>query len=367
MGNRADDERLKELRDKGIEIYSISKLDNINNCLYAAYRTYKLHERGKDNAYNLTGTRLHDVLEGIANEKNTEDDLIVAMKDELDNLDLLGISFPKDRNGGDSIRQGWIDDITHFCNTFKFPKGDWETEQLFIYQTDEGKYLQGYIDLIKNHSDGTISIIDHKSSSMYDKSGIEDHSKQLLVYLLGKQQEGFKVNKIAWHFMKYVDISFMGKKTSKSKELSKIKKTVERRKIGSEMAKYVEQDLYNLGIDELESDILLDEFRKTNIFPDVVKDKYIIKPCIIEYEITDEALENCKKYIRETIEKWENLGTDESNYPPREFTKIQKNGKEVQDTFFCQMLCGYSNSCPYLHDYLDTLQKSSEESDEDLF
>lgn len=365
MATREYDKRLNELKKSGEELYSISKLDSINNCLYGAYRTYKLKERGKDNVYSICGTRLHDALENIANGTMTEKDLKGVLADELENLDILGIDFPKDSNGGTSIRDSWVKDMEHFVNNFVFPKGNYETEQLFIYTTDEGKHLIGYIDLIDNNEDGTISIYDHKSSSMYDSKGIEEHSKQLLVYMLGKQQEGFKVNKIAWHFMKFVNITFMGKKTVKSKEKTSLTKTVERRKIGIEMAKYVEQDLYELGIDDIESEIIINEFKNTNVFPDIVKDKYKIVPCTIEYNITDEAIDGCKKYIKDTIEMWESLGEDVNNYPPRKFTKILKSGKEVQDSFFCQQLCGHSQSCPYLHDYLDTLQK--EDEFEDLF
>lgn len=365
MSDRIEDPRLTELKNKGIELYSISKLNTINGCLHEAYRTYKLHERGTQNIYSFCGTRLHDVLENMANNLATRDDLRPAIESELEDMDTLGIDFPKNDDGSSPIRDGWLKNIYHFCDTFEMPKDAWKTEELFIYKTDDGHYIQGYIDLSRIIKDGTLEIYDHKSSSMYTAQGIEEHSKQLLTYLLGKEQEGYKVSKIAWHFMKYVDVQFMGKKTIKSKEKTLLTKTIERRKIGSEMAKYIESDLIDAGIDEVECDILLNEFIETNKFdclPDNIRSKYVMKPCIVEYEITEEAKEDCKKYITDTIKKWESLdGKDEKNFPPRSFTRMKKNGETVRDDFYCNNLCGHKRTCPYYQDYIATLDVNEDD------
>ena len=214
---RQKDERLHELESRGIQPYSISRLDTINHCLYEAYRTYRLHDRGRDNVYTSLGSAVHDVLEGITNGENTEDDLLPAVYKELDDLDLIGLEFPKDRNGGDSIRQGWIADMEHFCKTYKAPKGNLIAEELFVYKTPKGRYLIGYIDLQKVHDDGTVDIYDYKTSSMYSKADMQSHGRQLVTYLLGKEQEGKKIKRVAWIFLKYAEVKFIGKKTIKSK------------------------------------------------------------------------------------------------------------------------------------------------------
>ena len=153
---RNKDNRLQELRDKGVTVYSISRIDSINNCLHGAYRTYDLHEKGAPNIYSSAGSVTHDCLEKIMNNEATEADLLPCIQEELDNLDLLNIEFPKDRNGGDSIREGWIADMTHFASTYKKPTGNFKTEELFIYKTKGGHYLQGYIDLQRINKDGSI-------------------------------------------------------------------------------------------------------------------------------------------------------------------------------------------------------------------
>lgn len=370
MAERELDNRLEELRKQNIQIYSISRIDAINHCLHGAYHTYVLDKRGIGNVYSCAGSVTHDCLEDIMNNKKTELDLLPAIQEELENLDMLGIEFPKDRNGGDSIRQGWIDDMTHFATTYKKPNGKFETEQLFIYKTKGGNYLQGYIDLTRINKDGSIDIYDYKTSSMYTGEAIKEHGRQLLLYAMGKMQEGLKVNSISWIMLKYAEIRFLGKKTAKSKNKTEISKVVERRKIGKEISKYVEQDLYEIGYDEIDAEIILGELKKTNMFdclPEEIRDNYKMLPYVMKYEITQELIDECEEYIDSTIEKWEKMdSSDISQYTPRNFTKIQKNGKEVRDDFFCINLCDHFKDCTYIHDHLLMLENQSSD-DEDLF
>lgn len=368
--SRELDPRLKALYEKGVNIYSISRLDSINNCLYGAYRTYKLHDRGRNNIYALLGSKIHEVLEDITNGKATEEDLLNAMQSELDDMDSLGIEFPKDSKGGDAIREGWIKNMTHFCETYKAPKANLSTEELFIYTTNKGHTLIGYIDLQKLNKNGNIDIYDYKTSTMYSGSDLLGHGRQLAVYTMGKEQEGCSVDKVAWIFLKYVEVKFLSKKTAKSKEKTEMSKYVERKKIGSELAKYVERDLIDLGMDDIDIEIIINELKDTNKFdclPEEIRSNYKMIPCVYPYEITDEVRQECEDYINNTIEMWESLGDDESNYPPRKFTKLQKNGKEVSDTFFCTSLCSHFDNCPYIHDYLDKMDLQKNTDDEDLF
>lgn len=368
MGDRKIDPRLQELYDKGIEVFSISKLDTINNCLLEAYKQYKEHDHGENNIYGYAGTKIHDVLEAIMTGKATEADLLPAMQQELEELELIGIEFPKDRNGEDTIRDGWVKDMEHFCKTYQKPKDDlknFSTEEFFIYKTSEGHYVQGYIDLIHKNKDGTISIYDYKTSSLYSGEAIKEHARQLLTYALAKQQEGFKVKNVSWIFTKYAAIRFFGKKTSKSKEKTELTKIIERRKIPAEMSKYVLNDLLDLGIDELEANEMVSEFKKTGEFPEIVKDNYKITPYVMGYEITPETLQETEDYINSTIKKWQSLGDDIKNFPHREFTKVQKNGKEVGDYFYCTVLCNHK-MCVDITSFLDQWNNINN-AEEDLF
>jgi hypothetical protein len=85
-------------------VYSISRLDCINRCIYEAYRTYVLHERGDKNIYTVLGSTIHECLENIVKGEATEEDLLPAMEKDLENVSLFGLEFPKDMKGEDSIR-----------------------------------------------------------------------------------------------------------------------------------------------------------------------------------------------------------------------------------------------------------------------
>lgn len=358
------DERIENLIEEGIPVYSISRLDTINNCMYEAYRTYRLEDKGEDNIYGIMGGKIHDTLEKIINNEADPEDLFRAMNNELDDVDMFNITFP---NG--QIKNNWVADMTHFCKTYKKPSGNFITEERFLYQTDEGKYIQGFIDLIeKTEKENEINIIDYKTSSMYSKQGFKEHGRQLVIYAMGKEQQGFNVKSVAWNFLKYATIEFSGYKTNKSKEKTVIVKNIERRKIPDELCKYIERDLVNNGYDEIMIENYLTKFKRSNSFddlPEEVANNYEIKPCIVEYEITDEIKEECKEYIKITIEKWENAVA----YPSREFTRTNKNGRVVDDTFYCTSLCAHSKKCEYIQNYLyekDTNKQKDDESD-DLF
>lgn len=370
MATREKEPKLQELFDEGVQVYSFSKLSTINQCLYGAYLTYKKHEKGKNSCYGIAGTATHDCLEKIINNEATEKDLLPTIQETLDELDMLGLPFPKDRNGGESIRDGWVADMTHFCKTFKAPKGNFSTEEFFLYKTDEDVYLQGYQDLIQLHNDETISILDWKTSSMYSKTDLLEHGRQLVIYLLAKEQEGKKVRKVAWIFLKYAEVKFLGKKTVKSKSVSEISKVIERKNIVKELERHIVAKLQGKGIEDIEIELIMDNAKETNEIPEQVVDQFKIIPYVMYYDITEEIKQECINYINNTVKMWENLGDDELEYPPRDFYKVQKNGKKVEDTFFCNTLCNHRDSCKYIKEHNEkiALEKASPSTeDDDLF
>jgi len=365
---RNNDDRLQELRDKNIPVYSISRLDCINRCMYEAYLTYVCNKRGRSNIYAILGGKIHDILEGITKGTATEKDLLPAMYQELEDLDMLNIEFPKGKNGEDTIKNNWVADMEHFCKTYKSPQNaTLEAEQLFIYKTPGGHYLQGYIDLQRINYDGSIDIYDYKTSSLYKGADIKEHARQLILYALGKEQEGNTVRSVSWIFLKYAKVVFKGKKSARSKEETLISKVIERRNIARELQPYVEGALSKLGMDELDIEIKVTQMLKTNTLPVEVENLFEISPYVLSVNLTEENKQECIEYIDNTIQKWEQIDhTDEDSFPPRQFTKLQKNGNEVQDVFFCTGLCGHYNDCHYIHDFLATYNKEDNDED-DLF
>ena len=370
---RETSKRLKEIRESGEEIYSISRLDCINHCLYEAYRTYKLHDRGKDNAYSREGGVVHDVLEGITKGTHTEADLLPAIQEELDTMDMLGIEFPKGRDGSDVIRDGWVADMEHFAKTYVRPKRRrLVAEEEFLFETPSGHHLVGYIDLQRIYKDGSIDIFDYKTSSLYKGDDLKAHQRQLIVYAMGKEQEGIRVRSCSWIFLKYVEVTFTGYKTVKSKEKSEITKVIERRKIGAELEKHITREMEEKGYDPIDIELVMDKFKASNMvddLPENIRSNYLVKPYVLKAELTEETRQECLDYIESTIKMWESLGNDERNYPPKSFTKLQKNGKSVPDYFYDTSLCGHFDNCPYIHDYLEQLEtmKQGQNDEEDLF
>ena len=344
---REFNQRLQDLKDTGKELFSISKLDTINNCLYAAYRTYKLGDRGDGNIYSIMGSKIHDVLEQIINGNATTDDLLPAMQSELDEADLCGYSFPSD-----AVRENWVNNMTNFTKTFNTPKGKFTTEQFYAYETPSGNIVYGYIDLIKSNADSSITIYDWKTSSKYSKADLINHGRQLVVYALGREQEGDVVSGCGWIMLKYVSVQ---------REGSKKPKVVERRKLVKEIANQLNVDLIASGIDEIEADLLLTEAIENNdltILPVEVVSKYRIVPWVNGYELTEDIKQETIRYIDDTVRRWKSLKSEEE-YIPRQFET--KDGK--QDTFFCVNLCNHRKTCPFIKEYLEKQNQTTEEDD----
>lgn len=337
-------------------------MNTIDNCSYEAFLTYKEHLKGDNNIYGVLGTKIHDTLEEIINGKNTTDALPGVLKSELEDLEMFDLNFPKDRQGGDSIKDSWIADMSHFCKNFIPPKGKFETEQFVLYKVNDNRYVQGYVDLIRKNVDGTISIYDWKTSSQFSNADLQHHGRQLVFYALAKQQEGFQVKEVAWIMLKYCEITFLGKARKTSKEKTTLTKVVNRGKIVKELKPYIEQDLTELGYDEVDIEIMLDTALKNNEIPQEVADKYTIKPYVRKYDLTQENIDETLEYINTIADKFES----EEEWKPREFTRLTKTGKESEDTFYCNTLCNYRKKCKFIKDFNEKKDKTKTD-DSDLF
>ena len=60
-------EKIKQLKSQGIPIYSISKLNTMDECLWSYWLTYMEHLPSKENIYTFAGTKIHSCLEKIQN------------------------------------------------------------------------------------------------------------------------------------------------------------------------------------------------------------------------------------------------------------------------------------------------------------
>jgi len=340
MGKRKTPPELQALLNAKVPVYSISRINTFNECPYSYYLSYIKKQKGINNVYAVLGGKMHDVLENIVLDKATEADLLPELNTALEDLEIANLHFPKDKKGGNNIRDKWIRDMTHFANTFVRPKGKLLVEIFILYMIYDTRYMQGYIDLIKHNKDGTVSLFDWKSSSLFSGSKIKEAGRQLAFYAMAMEALGYKVRDVAWIMLKYVDCVFEGRSKSKKK----ITKTLSRGRMIDEIRPYLEKDLDDLDIDDLDKDFMLYAAREANSLdslPEEVKSKYKITPCVKYYELNDDIKAETLEYINKTIDIIESKDPkDKGEWPAK--------AEHSDDLFFCLNLCDYRNQCVYL-------------------
>ena len=208
-------EKIKQLKSQGIPIYSISKLNTMDECLWSYWLTYMEHLPSKENIYTFAGTKIHSCLERIQNGEKI--DFRKEFQEMLEDAQILGIDFPNE-----NIKTKWVKNIECFIEGYNRPDyKKFETEKLFLIKIHD-YYIQGIIDLLIYNDDGTVSIIDYKTSSKFSNSELKSKGRQLVLYGMAMEQLGYKVKSIAWNMLKYCKISYPLKN-------GKIKKTIAER------------------------------------------------------------------------------------------------------------------------------------------
>lgn len=350
MAVRTDDKRLEELREKGYQIYSISRLNTINQCEYQAYLNYVLNETQKPNIWASAGGVIHDRLEDCIHHRGTKEDIRKAIDEELENFSLLDIDFPLDKNGNPTVRNNWIKNMTRFAEEFETPEGEFETEQLVILPINDHAVMQGYIDVIEHNDDGSVNIWDWKTSSQFTGSHLIEAGRQLAFYAMAMEAEGYTVNKVQWVMLKYYECSWT-LKNGKTKV-----KVGEWRNFTEDCSNLFEKKLTELGYDEMDIDIILSEAKKSNKIPTELEQFFTVKPYIREYELTDEIKEETMQYIKDSIKKFETMA--EADYI--------KPCSCKDNSYFCANLCGYggkSGKCKFWQSYCETFEKESDDAD----
>lgn len=329
-------DKIEKLKKEGYTIYSISRLNTIDECGWEYWQTYMEHLIGKDNIYGFTGTRIHKCLENIQNG------IEVNFPEEVDKMlaeaKMLDITFPNEK-----IEKKWKDDIISFAHNYVAPiYNKVETEKLFLVELD-GNYLQGIIDLVIYNDDGTVSIRDYKTSSKFTNADLQEKGRQLILYGLAMEQMGYKVKDLAWEMLKYVEISYKLKN-------GKIKTTIaERGYILEKLKSDITKEMKALKqFDDLTIEMMVDEAVENNSFenlPQSIRDKYTIKDYICYYDFIEERKIETKAFIRAKIGDIENFSDREDWWEPKEITPYT--------SFYCANLCGHRNHCDYFQDFLD--------------
>lgn len=354
MNNEEIKEKIKNLQEKGIVVYSISRLNTVDECGLEYWNSYIKHLPSKQNIYTFAGSTIHSCLESLQNGIN------INMEEELEkmllNSDTLDIHFPTEQIG-----EKWIKNMKSFANSYVLPHyKNVETEKPFLF-TINNICLQGIIDLVIFNEDKTIDIIDYKTSSKFSKNDLIIKGRQLILYGLGMEQLGYKVNRVAWNMLKYVEISYKLKN-------GKTRSTIAERgfildKLKSDITKRLKD---SKEYEEFDIEIMVEKAIQLNSFselPKWIEDCYEIKDYILEYNFSIDNQEDTKKFITAKVNEIERFQDDESWWEPKEITKYT--------SFYCENLCGQRDNCYAFKEYKEREkyfnELNQEKNEEDVF
>lgn len=356
MTNEEVTNKIKELRDKGIVCYSISRLNTVDECPLEYWKTYVEHLPSKDNIYSFTGTKIHSCLESFQNGIN------IDFPKEVDNMlveaKTLDILFPNEK-----IENSWVKNIRTFAKDYVKPNyKKVETEKKFIFELD-GIYLQGIIDLVIYNDDGTVSIVDYKTSSKFSNADLESKGRQLILYGLAMEQMGYKVKDLAWNMLKYNEVSYKLKNGNTRTTIAERGFLLE--KLKSDITKRLKS---TKQYSDIEIEMMVEEAITNNSFdnlPKEIKDSYDIYDYILYYDFSIDRKLETENFIRAKVGDIENFKDREEWWEPREITPYT--------SFYCQYLCGHRQTCEAFaefqarQEYYEKLKNQKDEEEEDIF
>lgn len=313
-------DKIKEKYGDDVKFYSISRLNNYNNCEKGYYYTYIDKKEQDENIYTLLGNSVHNILEKYYNGEIDKLDK-TEFENDWQKAQLFGIKFMSEK-----VQNKYLKDIDVFFDTYKKREGNFISELGFILQLDEKHYLTGYIDSIEMLDDNNIKIIDYKTSSKFvGKEKLKHAGRQLVIYQMAMEQlYGFNVINNAWEMVKYLQVKVGNNKP----------KIVEGFEWVSKCEKQIRTLLKKKYMDSIIIDVMIAKCiseNNINCLPDDVKEQIQIETYICDYEITEEVKKECLEYIWKTIKEIENKDG-----------KGEEEWKCNVNPFYCQNLCPFS-------------------------
>lgn len=333
------EEKLEELKAKGIPVYSFSRLSSFHNCEYEYYNTYILGKKGIDNVYTILGSTLHENIENVSLGKIDVDTFKKNYENKLIELEVLGINFPNE-----TIKSRWIKDVEHFISNFTPMKGKMAIETLILFNL-KGVWLHGYVDCIVPSEKGYpyVNVIDWKTSSKFSGKKLIEAGRQLIMYKLGiESTSNMKVDKLMWNMIKYVNVHIKQKN-------GKVKtKMCSRGKWVKEIKKQLEEKLYQLNMNDFEVELLIDkavEENNLNCMPKAIQEQFWLEDCLVEYEATEDRIAEFEQYIINTVKEIESKSNDEMEWKAIEIDQT--------NSFYCGVLCPHRKNCKFYKAFLE--------------
>lgn len=284
---------------KGRNIYSISKLGTFQECEYQFYLNYLVKNRGQANIYSLLGTETHDILEKCENNE-------LEPKDALNNFEVALFNIMNIQNYqfmSEKVKNNYNNSVRHYFKTYeKIDCKKLLTEKDFFTEI-EGCVMRGFIDAIQLNEDGTVEIIDYKTSSEFDKKKLAVAGRQLVLYAMAieKEFQGIKIAKVKWDMLKYCWVTWEGATKPRTRFIL-------RNNLVLKMKTELRKDLLKAMENEAEVDLLLSNAIEQNdidLLPKDIVNKYTITKGYVEFPYTEETKEELKYYIKNSVDKIE--------------------------------------------------------------
>ena len=323
-------------------IWSWSKINCFHTSPYEYYLKYikKVKEDRADSIYVTTGGIAHDILEKLYTNEITYNEMLEQFEDGwLVAADIADLKFDRtdeERNG--KIKDKYYENLVHFFSNHTILKNKPIIEQ-FVKVKIGGNLFQGYIDCAFKDDEGSINIVDFKTSSIYKGAKAENESGQLVLYAIGLNQQGVPMDKIkiCWNFLKYVTIQYQQKNgTIKTRE-------VERCNIGESLQSNAKTWLKAFGY---EPDEYLKEMLDTNgidCLPEEVKEKYVISDCYVYIDLTDKLIEKWTNHVITVIKDIELREADYAETHSDACFYDTDESVKAQSYYFAN-LCAYSRN-----------------------
>lgn len=361
---------------------SWSRVNCVHNSLYEYYLKYILHEKEDrdDSIYKVTGGISHDIMERFYTHELEYNKMVEEFDDGwMTAFDIAELKFVRgDGKRNQSIADKYYYDLKNFFETHEVITEPIDIEQFVTVKVGD-EYYQGYIDALINHEDGSYTILDWKTSSIYKGDKAKNECGQLVMYSLALHQKGipFDKIKIAWNFLKYQCVTVQSKKGVK-----KVRE-IERCTLGEKLQANAKMWLKEFGYTEDQIFEYLDSLVQTNdikVLPEEVQAKYEFHDCYVYVELTQELIDYWTNFIIDTMKE---IRSKEAQYEElKEAGKYEEADKlwwedeesVKKQSYYLSNLCSYS---PNLHkpykaylealdakkngDILGTKKKSDEE------
>ena len=350
---RKTNEELQAIKEHyGVsELWSFSKVNKFLTSPYEYYLKYILHikEDKRDGIYTTSGGTIHDILEKFYSGEIQYEDMITSYEGALFLFDQAELKYNKtDEEKNAKIANKYEDCIRHFFRHHK-PFTQKAMIEQFTVTKIGNNIFQGYIDFIFQDTDGTVTILDWKSSTIYKGDKVLKEGKQLLIYAQSLIQHGMPMEKIkiCWDFLKYVNVKFT-QQNGKEKE-----RQIERNAIGSSLANTIKTKMKaTKQYSEEEINSYLEFVVTTNDLsglPEEISSQFEITDCLVYIPLSEEILKNLNEEVISTIktidkhkELWYNK--KESGADEIELDKIWYDTEEQlkANEYYFHNLCGYS-------------------------